>query len=232
MMKITKAAHLRLVRNNGLPVRASRDAPRTADRGLKVGSEFLDMTDTGVFDLTPSDLFDRSLGDAAACGNIVPVPFRGLQARHNELVHRIHGLDDNPGSGFMQPSNGSTLPIRLSGMAGRPPKAAAPTTKVGAIFAENVSALLPVVFPRERNETARIAALSKSTNVGKETIRHAMRGGRSPSLDAVASIAEGLDVTISDLLTKGFGVQRAEHLAAQAARQPSVALPRRRDLTG
>jgi len=231
MLKTTKPAHLRLVINNQSPVR-SDSPPRPANGRLEIGSELFDMTDARIFDLAPSDLLDRSFGDSATRGHLTPAPLRGLKSRQNELIHRSHAPDNNPGSGFMQPSNGSGLSIRYTGMAGRPPKASLPTSKVGQIFAENVSALLSAVFPLEGHETGRIKALAKSTGVGKETIRHAIRGGRSPSLDAVASIAEGLDVTISDLLTKGFGAQRAEHLRTQASRQAPTTRQRRPGLTG
>lgn len=229
MLKTTKRAHLRLVINNELPARDSRDPSLpTRRRRLKVRGELLDMTDPRIFDLASSDLLDRPLRNSTAGGNLTPAPLRGLEVRQNGFVHGRHGGDSNPVFGFMQPSNGVSLSIGSQSMAGRPPKASVPTSEIGQTFAENVAALLPVTFPEALNETAQIKALGKASGVGRETIRHAIRGGRSPSLDAVASIARGLGVTINDLLMKGFGTQRAAYIRSQARQEPAAIPTRRR----
>jgi hypothetical protein len=190
------------------------------DRPLKVRSKLFDMADSGIFDLAAGDLLDRSLGDTASSGNLAPASLGRLEACQNELVHRSHGANDSPVFGFTQPSNGGSLSLRFSRM-GRPRQPSAPKSRIGKVFTENVEALLPLVFSNERTETKRIEALAKEVNVGKETIRRAIRGGASSRLDVVDSIAQGLGVTAPQLLTPGYGAVRVAEIKAQARHEPA-----------
>ncbi len=214
-------ALMRLVINNGSAAGSSGHPPLPLSRSPKVRRELFDMTHTRIGDLAPSDLLQRPLRDAAPRGHLTPAPLGGLELHQNVFVHGTHAADNNPVSGFTQPSNGVPLSIRSSGM-GRPRQPSAPTSMIGAVFTQNAEALLPVSFPSEANETARIAALAKRIKVGKETIRRAIRGGASSRLDIIDKIANGLGVTTPELLTSGFGAMRAAELQAQARQEPTA----------
>jgi transcriptional regulator with XRE-family HTH domain len=83
---------------------------------------------------------------------------------------------------------------------GRPKKQSTPKDAIGQIFATNVEARLAAAFPKAKNETERFELLGKRSGVGKETIRAAMRGERSPTLVTLDAIARALGTSSAALL--------------------------------
>lgn len=69
---------------------------------------------------------------------------------------------------------------------------------------------MPQAFPNAENETDQIAALAGRSGVGKETIRAALKGERSPRLVAVDAVARALGVSVAELLTVGKASSRED----------------------
>lgn len=218
---------LRLVVNNDLPSSDSATPPPTNARALKVRSQLFDVTDSGVLDLATGDLLKRPLGDAATSRDLSPSPLGRLEVGQDVFVKRGHTPNSSPEFGFTQPSTGGGSSLGYERMP-RPRSPVAKTLPDITTFIENVEALLPVSFPGYETETDRYGALANRADVGRETIRRAMRGGAACRLDIVAKIAAALGATTAQLLTPGFGVLRAEQQRAIARQEP---LPTRRSLS-
>jgi transcriptional regulator with XRE-family HTH domain len=86
---------------------------------------------------------------------------------------------------------------------GRPKTPSLPQDLVGKLFRDRLLELMPQAFPHAENETDLIAALASRSGVGKETIRAALKGERSPRLVAVDAIARALGLSVAELLTVG-----------------------------
>lgn len=86
---------------------------------------------------------------------------------------------------------------------GRPKTPSLPGDLIGKLFRDRILELMPQAFPAAENETDQIAALASRSGVGKETIRAALKGERSPRLVAVDAIARALGMSVSELLTVG-----------------------------
>lgn len=112
-------------------------------------------------------------------------------------------LEDNPGSGFMQPEGGSAFPLAYRRM-GRPKTPSRPPLDAEAqFFRDRMEELLPLAFPKLEHDTARIAALAKRCGIGAETIRTSIKGERSPTLTVLSAIARGLGISLSQLFSHG-----------------------------
>jgi len=70
-------------------------------------------------------------------------------------------------------------------------------------FRDRMEELLPLAFPKLKNDTARIKALAKRCGIGAETIRTAIKGERSPTLTVLGALARGLGISLSQLFSPG-----------------------------
>lgn len=86
---------------------------------------------------------------------------------------------------------------------GRPKTPTLPQDLIGSLLRDRILELMPQAFPTAENETDQILALAKRSGVGRETIRAALKGERSPRLVAVDAIARALGLSVAELLTVG-----------------------------
>jgi len=93
---------------------------------------------------------------------------------------------------------------------GRPKTPSLPQDLIGKLFRDRLLELMPQAFPNADNETDLIAALANRSGVGKETIRAALKGERSPRLVAVDAIARALGLSVAELLTVGKARSRED----------------------
>lgn len=95
---------------------------------------------------------------------------------------------------------------------GRPKTPSVTKDVIGQLFRDRVTELMVAAFPQAPNETEQIKALAKRSGVGKETIRAALKGERSPRLVAVDAVARALGMSIAELLgaKKPEGEDRSE----------------------
>jgi len=86
---------------------------------------------------------------------------------------------------------------------GRPKTPSLPQDLIGSLLRDRILELMPQAFPTADNETDQIIALAKRSGVGRETIRAALKGERSPRLVAVDAIARALGLSVAELLSVG-----------------------------
>jgi len=84
---------------------------------------------------------------------------------------------------------------------GRPKTPTLPNDVIGRLLRDRLLELMPLAFRSAENETDQIAELAKRSGVGKETIRSALKGERSPRLVAVDAMARALGLSVAELLT-------------------------------
>lgn len=230
-VEIAKKKHqapLRLVVSNDLPAGHSGDTPpRARRRNLKVRRKLLDMTDSGIFDLSTGNLLDCSLRDSTASGHLAPASLGGLELRQNGLVQGAHDTEGSPVFGFTQPSNGADSLVRWPRMP-RPRTPVSPTSPAMEHFIANVGALLPVSFPLDGTDTDRIEALARRAGVGKETVRRALKGDAKSRVDTLEKVSGALGAVLAQMVTPGYGALRAREQLASARQDP---LPTRRQAT-
>lgn len=105
----------------------------------------------------------------------------------------------NPQTGLRNPKR---VPDRRYAVRmGRPPKDPAPKDATHAVFIDRVTHLVATAFPKAIRDTDRYEQLAKRAGIAAETVRRAMKGQTSPTLETMDAIARALGESVSSLLS-------------------------------